>query len=322
MTRTSLFIFAVACATATMPQHVAAQSYPVKPLRLIVPFPPGGGSDAVARHVATELSAALGQQVVIENRPGAQGSVGAAAAAKAPPDGYTILLSFVGTLAMNPWIYKETGYDPLKDFAHITLATSQPPLVVVNPRVPASNLKELAALAKTRPDRLSYASSSSSGQLTGELFKLLTHTKLVHVPYKGGGPAMIDVVGGHVDLMFASPPSSMPMVKAGKLRAIAVAGPKRLAVLPDVMTAQESGFTNFEVNGWYGFAAPANTPREIIVRLNTEIARVLASPAVRDRLMAEGLEPKSNSPEEMTSYVRAEYERWGKVVKAARLNPE
>lgn len=322
MIRKSIFIMAMASAVSATPGYATAQSYPVKPLRFVVPAPPGGGTDFLARVVAQELPTALGQQVVVENRSGAQGSVGAAAVAKSPADGYTVLLSFVGPLAMNPWIYKETGYDPLKDFSHITLATSQPPLVVVNPRVPASNLKELAALAKVKPDRLSFASSSAIGQLTGELFKLLSGTKILHVPYKGGGPAMIDVVGGHVDLMFASPPSSMPMVKAGKLRAIAVAGPKRLAALPDVMTAQESGFPDFDVNGWYGFAAPANTPREIVSRLNTEIGRVLNSAAVRDKLMTQGLEPKTNSPEEMTSYVRAEYERWGKVVKAARLKPE
>lgn len=322
MIRKSIFIIAMAGVVSALPGYAAAQSYPVKPLRLVVPFPPGGGSDLLARVIAQELTTALGQQVVVENRSGAQGSVGAAAVAKSPADGYTILLSFVGILAMNPWIYKETGYDPLKDFSHITLATSQPPLVVVNPRVPASNLKELAALAKARPDGLSFASSSSSSQLTGELFKLLSGTKIVHVPYKGGGPAMIDVVGGHVDLMFASPPSSMPMVKAGKLRAIAVAGPKRLAAIPEVMTARESGFPDFDVNGWYAVSAPANTPREIVARLNTEIGRVLNSATVRDRLMTDGLEPKTNSPEEMTSYVRAEYERWGKVVKAARLRPE
>ena len=315
-------VLAVACTTGALQGHALAQAYPVKPVRMIVPFPPGGGSDFLARILAQDLAAALGQQIVIDNRAGAQGSVGAAAVAKAPPDGYTILLSFVGFIAMNPWIYKDTGYDPLRDFSHITLATSQPPLVVVNPRVPAANLKELVALAKVKPDRLSFASSSSSGQLTGELFKLLTGTRMVHVPYKGGGPAMIDVVGGHVDLMYASPPSSMPMVKAGKLRAIAVAGPKRLAAIPDVPTAHESGFPDFDVNGWYGVAAPANTPREIISRLNTEISRVLNAATVRDKLLTEGLEARPNSPEEMTSYVRAEYERWGKVVKAARLNPE
>ena len=322
MTRQLIFIAALVAAINGLSGDVSAQPYPVKPIRFVVPFPPGGGSDLLARIISQELASSLGQQVVIENRAGAQGNIGAAAVAKSPADGYTILLSFVGILAMNPWIHKDPGFDPFKDFSHITLATSQPPLVVVNPRVPATNLKELTALAKARPDGLSFASSSSSGQLTGELFKLLSGARIIHVPYKGGGPAMIDVVGGHVDLMFASPPSSMPMVKAGKLRAIAVAGPKRLPAIPNVMTAKESGFPEFDVNGWYAVSAPANTPREIVSRLNAEISRALNSAAVREKLMTEGLDPKTTSPEEMTTYLRAEYERWGKVVKAAQIKSE
>lgn len=298
-----------------------AQAYPSKPIRFIVPFPPGGGADFLVRLLAQDLSGALGQQVVLDNRGGAQGSLGAAIAAKAPPDGYTLVLTILGILAMNPWIYQDVGYDPVKDFTHITLATTQPLLVVVNPRVPAKTLRELAAIAKARPDQLTFATSSSTTHLAGEFFKQLSGTKMVQVPYKGGGPAIIDLLGGHVDLAFASIPSVQAMVSAGKLRAIAVTSSARIASLPDVPTSKESGFPQFEVNSWYSVAAPANLPRDIVMRLNTEIARALRTANIRDKLQAEGLEPRSSTPEEMAAYVKSEYERWGKVVRAAGIKP-
>jgi tripartite-type tricarboxylate transporter receptor subunit TctC len=298
-----------------------AQVYPVKPIRFIAPFPPGGGADFLTRLLGQEMAGSLGQQVVIDNRAGAQGNIGAAMAAKAPPDGYTIVLTILGILAMNPWMYHNVGFDPVRDFSHITLATSQPLLVVVNPRVPAKNLKELAALAKAKPDELTFATSSSTTHLAGELFKQLSATRLVQVPYKGGGPAVIDLLGGHVDLAFASVPSVQALVSAGKLRALAVTASTRLAALPNVATSKEAGFPQFEVNSWYSVAAPANTPKEIVARLNAEIARALGVSSVREKLLAEGLEPRTNSPEEMAAYVKAEYERWGKVVKAAGIKP-
>jgi tripartite-type tricarboxylate transporter receptor subunit TctC len=294
-----------------------AQSYPSKPVRFIVPFPPGGGTDMLARTVSSKLVDSLGHQVIVENRGGAQGSVGTAVAAKAPPDGYTILLSYVGTFAINPWLYKDVGYDPMKDFAHITLASVQPYVVVVNPGVPAKTLKDLVALAKTRPDRLTFASSAAAGQLAGELFKIQTKTKMLHIPYKGAGPAVIDLMGGHVDLMFASPTSAVTQVKNGKLRALAVTAPGRLNALPDVPTSRESGFSDFDISGWYGIAAPANTPKEIVTRLNSLLARALAAGDVKERLQTEGLQAKSNSPEEMTAFAKSESDRWGKVVKAS-----
>jgi tripartite-type tricarboxylate transporter receptor subunit TctC len=238
-------------------------------------------------------------------------------AAKAPPDGYTILLSYVGTFAINPWLYKDVGYDPMKDFAHITLASVQPYVVVVNPGVPAKTLKDLVSLAKTRPDRLTFASSAAAGQLAGELFKIQTKTKMLHIPYKGAGPAVIDLMGGHVDLMFASPTSAVTQVKNGKLRALAVTAPGRLNALPDVPTSRESGFSDFDISGWYGIAAPANTPKEIVTRLNSLLARALAAGDVKERLQTEGLQAKSNSPEEMTAFAKSESDRWGKVVKAS-----
>lgn len=319
MIRTMVVCASLALGGAAM--DAQAQAYPVKPIRFIVPFPPGGGADFLVRLLGQEMSGALGQQVVLDNRGGAQGSLGAAMAAKAPPDGYTLVLTILGILAMNPWIYQDVGYDPVKDFTHITLATTQPLLVVVNPRVPAKTLKELVAIAKARPDHLTFATSSSTTHLAGELFKQLSGTKMVQVPYKGGGPAIIDLLGGHVDLSFASIPSVQAMVAAGKLRAIAVTSSTRIAALPDVPTSKESGFPQYEVNSWYSVAAPANLPKDIVTRLNTEIARALRTPAVRDKLQAEGLEPRSSTPEEMAAYVKAEYERWGKVVRTAGIKP-
>jgi tripartite-type tricarboxylate transporter receptor subunit TctC len=276
----------------------------------------------LGRALGQKLSEAFGQPVVIDNRPGAGGSIGTAAAAKAPADGYTLLLSYVGTFAISPWLSKDVGYDPIKDFSHISLATTQPNVVVVNPRVPANNLKELAALAKSHPDRLTYAAPSGIGQMGGELFQILSHTKMVFIPYKGGGPAAIDLVGGHIDLMYAGPSAFMPMIKSGKLRAIAVAGPNRVPAIPDVLTAKESGFPDFEVNGWYGVAAPANTPRDVIAKLNAEIARALAAPDVKDRLVTAGLDVKSSSPDAMESFVRAEHARWGKVIRTNAIKAE
>ena len=311
------------CMTAMMSIAAAfAQTYPVKPIHFIVPYPPGGGTDLLGRTLGLKLAAAMGQQVIVENRAGAQGNIGTVAGAKAAPDGYTIVLSYVGTFAMNPWLYKNVGFDPIKDFAQVSLASVQPYVVVVNPVVPVKNLKELGVLSRSSPERLSFGSSASAGQLAGEFFNVLTKSKMLHIPYKGAGPAMIDLLGGHIDLMFASPASSVPQVKSGKLRALAVTAPTRLTALPDVPTSRESGFGEFEINGWYGVAAPANTPRDIVVKLNTEIARALRTNDVQERLMNDGLEGKSNSADEMTAFVKSELDRWGQVIKAAGIRPE
>ena len=321
MIRKIILFSALAASTVLTPLLVQAQSYPVRPIRFVVPYPPGGGSDLVARVIAQGLTTNLGQQVVVDNRSGAQGGVGTAAVAKATPDGYTILL-FVGALVVNPWVYKDVPFDPLKDFTYVSLVTSQPPLAAVNPQFAAANLKDLAALAKAKPGAISFGYGSISGQLTAELFMLLSDTKLLGVPYKGAGPAILDVASGRVDLVFASPPSSIPLIKAGRLRGLAVIGPKRLAGVPDVPTSRESGFPEFEVDAWYAIAAPANTPKQIVAKLNTEIKRVLESAAARDVLLGDGLEARTNSPEEMTNYAKSEYARWGRVVKAAGLKPE
>jgi tripartite-type tricarboxylate transporter receptor subunit TctC len=300
----------------------SAQPYPAKPIRFIVPYPPGGGTDLFARTLGAALSEALGQQVVVENRAGAQGSVAIAAVAKAPADGYTILLSEIGSLTMNPWLYENTGYDPVRDFAQISLGVTYPNAVVVHPGVPAKSLKELSAIAKAKPDLLTFASAGALSQLTGELFKVVAGVKILHVPYKGAGPATIDLVGGQIDVMYATAASAIPMVKAGKTRAIAVTGPQRIPALPDVLTSKESGFSDFEVLGWFGVAAPGNTPRDVVVRLNREIRRMLATPAIIEKLVNAGLESKSNSPEEMTELVKSDYARWGKVVKTVGIKPQ
>lgn len=308
------------CATLVASPPALAQPYPSKPIQFIVPYPPGGGTDLFARLLGAALAESLGQPVVIQNRPGAQGSIGLAAVAKAAPDGYTIGLSEIGSITANPWMYQNTGFDPVKDFAHVSLGVTYPNAVVINPEVPAKNLKELAALAKTKP--LSFASASAVSQLAGELFKIVAGVDMLHVPYKGAGPAAIDLAGGQVDVMIATSASAIPLVRAGKTRAIAVTGPARIPALPSVMTSKESGFPDFELVGWFGVVAPANTPKEVVARLNSEIKKALALPAVIEKLENAGLEPRPSSPEEMTELVKSDYARWGKVVQAVGIKPQ
>lgn len=299
-----------------------AQGYPNKPIRFIVPYPPGGGTDLLSRTLGVRVAEILGQQIVIDNRSGAQGNIGTAAIAKAPADGYTIGLSYVGTFAINPFTYKDVGYDPLKDFSHITMGTVQPYVIVVNPKVPAKSLKELAELSKSGTAGVTFATSAAAGQVAGELFKLITKANMTHVPYKGAGPAVIDLIGGQVDLMISTPAGAIPYVKEGKLRAIAQTGATRLSTLPGVPTSREQEFADFEIYGWYGIVAPANTPRDIVMKLNSAYSTALNMKEVRDFLINDGLEAKSNTPEEMTAFAKSEYDRWGKVVKAAKIRAE
>jgi len=317
-------MLAIGCAAAALllPQSVEAQTYPTKPVRFIVPYPPGGGTDLFARALGGGLSQSLGQQVVVDNRGGAQGAIANAAVARANPDGYTILLAEIGALTMTPWLFHSAGFDPLKDFAQISLGVTYPNAAVAHPSLSARNLKELAALAKAKPDAIKFASASSLSQLSGEFFKLLADVKMLHIPYKGAGPATIDLVGGQVDVMFVTAASALPMIKAGKTRALVVTGPKRIAALPDVQTSRESGYPDFEVLGWFGVAAPANTPKEVVARLNREIRAVLTSPGFAEKLEAAGLDVAPSSPEEMAQIVRSDYGRWGKVVKAVGIKPQ
>ena len=304
-----------AIAVAAVPA-VAADSYPNRPVRWIVPAPPGGGTDAVGRIVSAKLTEMWKQQIVIDNRGGAQGGLGTAIAAKSAPDGYTILFAYSGPFAVNPHLYSNPGYDALRDFAAISRLTQQPMIMTAHPSVPVTNLKELAAYAKQNPGKLTFASSASGQQLAGELFKLTTGTNLLHVPYKGAGPAVIDLLGGNVHLMISNPTSVMPHIKSGKLRALGVLGASRIEALPNVPAAAEAGYPELaNVIEWYGVVAPAATPRHVVAALNAAIVRALESPDVLQRLHALGLNAAPSTPAEFDKQIREDFVRWGKVVK-------
>jgi len=307
---------------AAMPAF-SAESYPGKPIRFIVPFPPGGGTDAFARILSPKLTEYLGQQVIVDNRAGAQGNIGTAAAAKSPPDGYTVVLAHQGALTINPHLYANTGYDTLRDFAAVARGTATAMVLVAHPALPAKTLKELAALARQNPGKLTFASTASGQQLAGELFKLTTKTNLLHVPYKGAGPAVIDLLAGNVILMFSNPTSIVPHVKAGRLRAIAILGGRRNEALPEAQTALEAGYPDLAVVlEWYGVAAPAATPRDIVARLHAAIVKALGSPDVMERMNALGQTISPASPDLFQKQIREDFERWGKVVKAAGIKAE
>lgn len=300
----------------------AAEPYPVRPIRFIVPLPPGGGNDALARIIAQKLTETLGQQVVVDNRGGASGMIGAQMAARSPADGYTLLLGQTQTLAVNPHLYSDIAYDPQKDFAPITLIASIPLVLVVHPSVPARNIDELVRLAKAQPGALNFASSGngSGAHLAGELFKLMTNTDITHVPYKGTGPALTDLLAGQVQIFFSTLPSSIPYVEAATVRALAVTGAARSRVMPDVPTVAEAGVAGFEVAVRYGILAPAGTPPAILATLNREIGRVMQDDAVRSRLGSEGADALTSTPEEFASDIAAELAKWGKVVREAGIH--
>ena len=298
------------------------QAYPHKPVRMIVPFAAGGGTDIVARAMAARLSEALGQSFVVENRAGANANIGMDLAAKAQPDGYT--LSFTSSsLAINPSLYKKLSYDPIRDFAPITLATLIPFILVTHPSVPVSAVRELVAYATGRPRQLSYATSGAgkATHLSMALFERMAKLELVHVPYKGTGQGIIDLMGGHVQLMFGAIPSTMPQVRAGKLKLLAVSSAKRSAVLPEVPTVAEGGVQGYELTSWYGALAPAGTATAIINRLNSEMVKVLNQPEVKARLTDEGAEPVGNSPQQFAAFIRTERAKYAEVVSAARVPP-
>jgi tripartite-type tricarboxylate transporter receptor subunit TctC len=302
---------------------VFAQSFPSKPITMVVGFEPGGGTDTVARVVAKFLGDNLGQQVIVENRAGAGGNIAVDFVNKSAPDGYTIVLANVGALAVNPHMLK-LSYDPLKDLAPITMAVVFPNVIVLNPSVPAKNLAEFVKLAKDKPATITYGSSGigGAGHLAGELLAMMAKIELVHVPYKGGGPAMTGLLGGQIDSYFATPVAPLPHIKAGKVRAIAVTGATRIALLPDVPTVAESGYPGYEAVNWYAYLAPGKTPREVVQRLNAEITKVLRTPEAITALDKQGVEPQPGTPEELAKYMRREYETWGKVVKQAGIKPQ
>jgi tripartite-type tricarboxylate transporter receptor subunit TctC len=301
----------------------AADGYPSKPIRFILPFPPGGGTDILGRLLSERLSARLGQPVVIENRGGAGGNVGAEAAARSAPDGYTIVL-VAPSLAISPSLYKKLAYDPVKDFAPVSLVATVPNVMVTNPAVPAKTLSEFIALAKKKPGAMNFGSggNGTSNHLAGELFNIVAGVRLVHVPYKGVNLAMNDVMSGEVQLVVIGIPAAAPHIKAGKLRALAVIDSKRAAALPDVPTAAEAGLADFDVTTWYGVLAPAGTPRAIVTRLNAEIVAVVQSPEMKDRLATMATEPMTSTPDEFADLIRREIVKWGKVVRTAGLKAD
>ena len=319
----------VACAisviaTAVAPASADAQAYPSRPLRFIVPFPPGGSTDIYARIIGPRLADALRQQVVIDNRAGAGGALGADLAAKAPPDGYTIWLGQTNNLAIGPALRAKNSYDPVRDFSPITLLMRAPQVMVVNAGSPITSIRELIAAAKSKPGALTFASAGigSSGHICGELFNQTAGISITHVPYKGASPALIDLRGGRVTYLATSLASAAQSVKDGKIKAIATTGAKRARIMPDVPTVAESGVPGFEVDSWHGMLAPARVPREIIARLNREIVAVLGKPEVREALLAEGGEITPGTPEEFAAFLMSEVVKWAKVIKQAGITAE
>jgi len=310
-------------ASADVTAAASGPAYPARPIRWIVPAPPGGGTDAISRIMAPRLTEILKQQIVVDNRGGAQGSIATATVAKSPPDGYTILFAFSGPIAVNPHVFQEVGYDALKDFAGLTRYTQQPMIMTAHPSLPATSLNELAAYAKQNPGKVTFASSASLQHLGGELFKLAAGVNLTHVPYKGAGPAVLDLLGGNVNTMISNPTSIMPHVKAGKLKALGVMGGTRIDALRDVPTAVEMGYKEFgNVIEWYGMVAPARTPRPIVNQLNAALVQILNMPEVQERIRALGMTPAPSTPEELDRQIRADHALWGGVVKRAGVKAD
>jgi tripartite-type tricarboxylate transporter receptor subunit TctC len=298
-----------------------AQGFPAKPIRWILPYPPGGGSDTIARPVARKLSENVGQQVIVDNRGGAGGNIGMETAARATPDGYTIVMGLTAQLAVNPALYQKIPYDPIRDFEPITLLANGAYVLAAHPSLPVKTMKDVIMIAKKRPGEILYASSGngSGAHLASELLNNMTGIKLKHVPYKGGGPALVDTISGQTQLLFATPIASSGHLKAGRLRAIAVSTTKRVNSMPDVPTIAESGVPGFDAGVWYGMLAPKGTPRDIITRLNEEFRKVLGDPEIRNFLTKSAVEPDGGTPEELGKYMRSELAKWAKVVKAANI---
>ena len=312
------FLIVMLASTCALAAH--AQTYPNKPVRIVVPFPAGGGVDLTARTVGQKLTEYLGQQVVIDNRAGAAGTIGAEHVAKSAPDGYTLLVAGPGSVAVAPLLFPKLGYNPLKDLAPITMLVTMPYIIVAHPSVPAKNAAELIALAKANPGKLNMASGGAgTGQhLAGELFNVLAGIRMIHIPYKGTAPAIADIMGGHADLTF-SDPSVLPQLQSGRLKSLGVSGTKRYPPLPNVPTVNESGLPGFDALNWYPMMAPAGTPKDLIARLNTEAIKALNAPDVREKLLAQGLIPTPMSPEQLGQFIREDYDRWAKVIKAANV---
>jgi tripartite-type tricarboxylate transporter receptor subunit TctC len=309
--------------TAATAYAQAQANYPARPVRMILPSSPGGPTDIVGRIVAQGLSDVLGQQVVTDNRAGAGGSIGAEIVARAVPDGYTVMISHSGPLAIEPLLHAKPAYDPERDFAPISLVASSPYLLLVNPSVAAKSVKDLVALAKAQPGKLNFASGGPGTgiHMAGELFNYAAGVQITHVPYKGAGPGMTALMSGEVDMMFNGVSSALPQVRSGKLRALAAAGAKRTPLLPDLPTIAESGLS-FDTSGWYGFVAPRGTPAPIVNKLHADVVKALALPAIRERLAGAGIEGIGSTPAQYAAFQREELAKWRKVIKAARIKVE
>jgi len=319
--RVARVVFAALLCVGPIALH--AQGWPAKPIRYVVPFPPGGSTDILARVIADKLTPSLGQPVVVENKPGAAGNIGTELVAKSPPDGYTILMATVAQ-SISETLYTNLTFSFARDLAPVALIALVPNVMVVNPAVPAKTVQEFIALARAKPGQINFASSGSgtSVHMSGELFKMLTGVDIVHIPYKGSAQALTDLLGGQVSVMFDNLPSSMPHIKSGKLRALAVTTAKRYPALPTVPTMVEAGVPGYEASAWFGIVAPARTPAAIVDRLNSEVNRSLNLPEVRERLEQQGAEPAPGTPADFGAFIKAEIAKWGKVVKASGAKVE
>ena len=325
MKRRQLLAGSGAAALFAASGRVFAQGkYPERPITLVVPTAPGGTTDFTARLIADPLARALGQPVVVDNKPGASGNIGNQMVARAKPDGYTLLLAYSGYQVGNPHLFKKAGWDPIKDFAPVGMLTRAPQVLVARANLPANNLRELIAYAKANPGKLNYASSGNGSiqHISGELFKQLTGTQITHIPYKGAGPAVQDLLGGQVDLFFTTPASVVSQIKGEKLKALAVTSPRRLASLPQVPTAAESGLSNFDLDSWFALYAPAGTPADIVQLLNTEIGRILAMPDVRKKAEDSGTAVEQMTVVQLGDFTRKEFDYWGRVIKSANITAE
>ncbi len=317
-------LFASAASVASVTAYAQAAAFPSKPMRLIIPAAPGGGTDILGRVVAKKLSENVGQPVIVDNRAGGSGFIAAEQTARMAPDGYTVLIAPIATFGLAPSIYKSLPFDPVRDFAPISRGVVVTNVLVVHPSLPVKTAKEFLALAKAKPGALNYGTSGygSAAHLASELFALKGGVEFLHVPYKGGGPAVADLVAGHIQFSFATAPSALALIKGGKLRPLGVTTPNRFPSLPDVPTISEAVFPGFEASNWYGFVAPANTPKEIVAKLNQELHRAMASPDVSHALLAQGMEPTPSTPEEFGAFIKSEIAKWAEVVKARGIKVE
>jgi tripartite-type tricarboxylate transporter receptor subunit TctC len=321
----SAFAAAALFAAIAVPMQALAQpAYPSRPLRMVLPFPPSGPTDIVARLVGQKLSEALGESVVIDNRAGGAGVIGATVAAKSPPDGHTMILGGITTFGIAPSVHKNLPFHPIRDFAPVTMATRQAIMLMINPSLPVKSVKDFVAFARTRPGKLDFGSSGpgGSGHMAGELFRMVAGVDIVHIPYKGAPPALADLMGGQIPSMFGTMLAAVPHVRSGRVRALAVTGAQRATALPEVPTFAQAGLPQYDASSWNGFLVPAGTPPLIIERLNAELVRILRSPEVQDRLVADGATAAPGTPEAFGAFIKAEIAKWAKVVESAAIRIE